>query len=253
MRSYELLRETLWRRRYIWIVHVVWLALYVMFWWLYYPDPEEFGGVLFLSGGFLLPLALSAGIIGDDIASGRICVVLTRPLRPGTLFVYRLLGLSLQGAIHFLLGGIVILVLHVVTRKGSTEGLAFWLFLSWLLFNTWAALSTSSSVLLKRSHNSLLLLVAFVTIGGVLHILIWNLRNYAIGDVLKGILRYGFPPDGLLRDLGNGEFEEKNVTLAGLDLPRALVYTVHSLLLTVVYALPGILIFRKKQFLSERD
>lgn len=253
MRAYELLKETFWRRRYIWIVHVVWLALYVMFWWLYYPDPEEFGGLLFLCGGFLLPLALSAGIIGDDVASGRICVVLTRPLRPGTLFAYRLLGLSLQGAIHFLLAGIVILVLRLVTRKGSTEDLAFWLFLSWLLFNTWAALSTSSSVLVKRSQNSLFLLVAFITIGGVLQILIWNLRNYAVGDVLKGILRYGFPPHTLLRDLGNGEFEEKNLVLAGLHLPRTLVYTAHSLLLTMIYAVPGVLIFRKKQFLAERD
>ncbi|MBN2134044.1 MAG: hypothetical protein JW741_31360 [Sedimentisphaerales bacterium] len=253
MRAYELLKETLWRRRSIWIVHVVWLALYLMFWWLYYPDPEEFGGVLFLCGGFLLPLALSAGIMGDDIASGRICVVLTRPLRPGTLFFYRLLGLSLQGAIHFLLAGVVILAFHVVTRKGSTEGLAFWLFLSWLLFNTWAALSTSSSVLVRRSQNSLLLLVAFVTLGGVMSILIWNLRDYAIADVLKGILRYGFPPHELLTDLGKGEFEEKNLALAGLHLPRALVYAVHSLLLTVLYAVPGILIFRKKQFFAERD
>jgi len=253
MRAYELLKETFWRRRHIWAVHVVWLALYVMFWWLYYPDPEEFGGLLFLCGGFLLPLALGAGIIGDDVASGRICVVLTRPLRPGTLFVYRLLGLSLQGAIHFLLAGIVILLLHVVTRKGSTEDLAFWLFLSWLLFNTWAALSTSSSVLLKRSQNSLLLLVAFVTVGGAMHILIWNLRNYAAGDVLKGILTYCFPPHTLLKDLGNGEYEEEYLALASLRLPRALVYAVHSFLLTAVYAAPGILIFRKKQFLSERN
>ncbi|UCG58753.1 MAG: hypothetical protein JSU70_04410 [Phycisphaerales bacterium] len=253
MRAYELVKETFWRRRSIWIVHVLWLSLYLMFWWLYYPDPEEFGGLLFLCGGFLLPLALGAGILGDDIASGRICVVLTRPLRPGTLFSYRLLGLSLQAAVHFMLAGIVILAFHVVTGKGSTEGLALWLFLSWLLFNTWAALSTSSSVLVKRSQNSLLLLVASVTVGIVINFLIWHLRDYAVGDVLKGFLRYCFPPYGLLTDLGKGEFEEKNVALAGLHLPRTLVYAVHSLLLTVVYAVPGILIFRKKQFLSERD
>jgi len=253
MRAYELLKETLWRRRYIWIVHVVWLALYLMFWWLYYPDPEEFGGIVLVLGGFLLPLALSAGILGDDIASGRICVLLTKPLRPGTLFSYRLLGLSLQAAAHFLLVGVVIVLLHLVTRKGGTEGLALWLFLSWLLFNTWAALSTSLSVVVKRAHNSLLLLVASVTIGGAMSILIWNLRNYAAGDVLKGFLTYCFPPHGLLGDLGKGEYEEKNLALAGLHLPRTLVYTAHSLLLTVVYAGVGILIFRKKQFFSERE
>jgi hypothetical protein len=89
MKAYELIKETFSRRGYIWIVHIVWLALYGMFWWLFLPSGPEFGRFIFIWGGFFLPLALTAGIFGDDIASGRICVLVTKPggraMYPGRL------------------------------------------------------------------------------------------------------------------------------------------------------------------------
>ena len=77
------------------------------------------GRFLFIWAGFFLALALSAGIFGDDIASGRICVLVTKPFWVGELYIYRLLGLSLQAAIHLLLAGGVILVVHLLMRKGN--------------------------------------------------------------------------------------------------------------------------------------
>src|SRR4030066_247250 len=156
MKAYELMKETFSRRGYIWIVHVVWLALYGIFWWLFLPSGEEFGRFIFIWGGFFLPLALTAGIFGDDIASGRICVLVTKPLWPGELYLCRLLGLSLQAAVQFILAGFLVFILHFITKKGNTEYLSLWLFVSWLLFNTVAALSTSLSVVVGRTYNSLL-------------------------------------------------------------------------------------------------
>ena len=118
MRAYELMKETFFRRTYIWIVHVIWLALYGVFWWLFLPEAPEFGKFLFIWAGFFLPLALSAGIFGDDIASGRICVIVTRPFWTGELYIYRVLGLSLQAAVHLLLAGAIVLILHATMRQG---------------------------------------------------------------------------------------------------------------------------------------
>ena len=90
MRAYELMKETFSRKMHIWIVHVVWLVLYACFWVLFLNEEEDvFGQYLFIWGGFLLPLALSAGIFGDDIASGRIRVLMTKPFWPGELYIYR--------------------------------------------------------------------------------------------------------------------------------------------------------------------
>ena len=75
MRAYELMKETLSRKMYIYIVHLSWFAIYGLLFTLRVQEEESFHGVLFVFGGFFLPLALSAGIFGDDISSGRICVL----------------------------------------------------------------------------------------------------------------------------------------------------------------------------------
>jgi len=253
MRAWELVKETLWRREYLWIVHLVWLAFYGAFWWLFLPDPEEFGNFVFLWGGFLLPLALSAGIMGDDIASGRICVLVTKPFWLGELYLYRLLGLSVQGALHFVLAGVMVLVLHVVTRKGSMSGVGLWLLSTWLLFNTFAALSTSLSVVVKRVHNALLLFVATLTLVVVAALLVHSVQGGALEPVVTGFFRYPFPPFELLGDLAKGEYAKETLTVGSWHIPKSVACAAHSLLLTVVYAGIGIFLFARRQFLSQRE
>ena len=102
------------------MVHVIWLVLYGVFYWLFVPEMPEMGRLLFIWAGFFLALALSAGIFGDDIASGRICVLVTKPFWVGELYLYRLLGLSLQAAVHLLLAGGVILVVHAVMPRATS-------------------------------------------------------------------------------------------------------------------------------------
>jgi len=251
MRAYELLKETFCRKLYILIVHLSWLALYGMFYWLTLPDAGEisgFGRFIFIWGGFFLALALSAGIFGDDISSGRICVLVTKPFPSGELYIYRLLGLSLQAAVHFVLAWFVIFILHVLMGKGSMDNLGLWLFASWLLFNTCAALSTSLSVVVGRAYNALLLLVVFVTGFFVVSWLMNTTQQQAETGVLFSFIKYACPPFELLSKFAGGEYGKYSLTVGRFSLTKSVACVVHSLILTVVYSIVGIVLLSRRQF-----
>lgn len=253
MRAYELIKETFLRRTFIWIAHLSWLALYGLFWWLFVPDANEFGRFIFLFSGFFLPLALSAGIFGDDIASGRICVLVTKPFWTGQLYIYRFLGLSLQAAVHFILVGFLASILCAVMRKGSTEGLAIWYLASWLLFNTCAALSTSLSVVLGRSFNSLLLLVIIVTGSFVIGLLMRYVSSQAMTGWLMDFVRYAWPPFELLGKFAAGEYDKYSLTVGRFSMAKNVACVVHCLMLTVVYGIIGITLLCTREFSRVRD
>ncbi|MHC4519696.1 MAG: hypothetical protein ACYTAS_13985 [Planctomycetota bacterium] len=253
MRAYELIKETFLRRTFIWIVHVSWLVLYGLFWWLFVPDADEFGGFVFLWSGFFLPLALSAGIFGDDIASGRICVLVTKPFWSGQLYIYRFLGLSLQAAVHFILVGVLTLVLCAFMRKSSIEGLGMWLLASWLLFNTFAALSTSLSVVLGRSFNSLLLLVIIVTGWFVTKLLMGLLQGQAMTGAFMDFVRYAWPPFELLGKFAGGEYDKYSLTVGRFSVTKNIACVVHCLMLTVAYGVVGITLLCRREFSRVRD
>lgn len=253
MRAYELIKETFFRRSYIWIVHVVWLALYGSFWWLLLPEGNEFGRFILIWGGFLLPLALSAGIFGDDISSGRICVLMTKPFWSGQLYLYRLAGLSLQAAVHLLLAGGLVLVLHAGMHKGRIDNLGSWLFASWLLFNTCAALSTSLSVVVGRAYNSLLLLVTAATGYFILTLLLACLGSQASMGVALGFIRYAWPPFELLSRFAGGDFGRYSLTVGRLGLTESTACVVHSFMLTAAYSVAGIVLLGTREFSRVRD
>ena len=251
MRAYDLIKETFNRKLYILIVHLSWLALYGMFYWLTLPDAGEvsdFGRFIFIWGGFFLALALSAGIFGDDISSGRICVLVTKPFRTGELYIYRLLGLLLQATVHFILAWFVIFILHIIMRKGSMDNLVLWLFASWLLFNTCAALSTSLSVVVGRAYNALLLLVVFVTGFFVMNWLMHTTRQQADTGVLFSFIKFACPPFELLSKFAGGEYGKYSLTVGRFSLTKSAACVVHSLILTLVYSIVGIVLLSRRQF-----
>ena len=254
MRAYELMKETFSRKMHIWIVHVVWLVLYACFWVLFLNEEEDvFGQYLFIWGGFLLPLALSAGIFGDDIASGRIRVLMTKPFWPGELYIYRLLGLSLQGAVHFVLAGCVIYLVHIFIGKGSLEFVDSWLFSSWLLFIVCTAMSTSLSVVLRRAYNCLLLVVAIATVSIVVSFLSFYHSEEIGTKVFVGFMRYAGPPFGLLTKLGKREYGEYSLIVGKYSLVKSVACVTHSLVLTVLYSIVGIILLSKRQFTGEHS
>jgi len=253
MRAYELIKETFFRRTYIWVVHLVWLALYGMYWWLFLPDLADWGRFVLIWGGLLLALALSAGIFGDDIASGRICVLATKPFWSGYLYIYRMVGLSLQAAVHLLLAGCLIIVLQSLTRRVNMNGLALWLLASWLLFNACAALSTSLSVVVERAFNSLVILFFAVTGYVIVALLASELRGQSEPPMLQEIIRYACPPFELLQKFAGGEHGQYSLTFGRFSTTKAAACIVHALVLTIAYSTIGIVLLCRRDFSRVRD
>jgi hypothetical protein len=247
MRACELIKETFCRKLYIWIVNLSWLAFYgfifVLFHELTVPESEEFYTFLFVWSGCLLPFLLSTGIFGDDIASGRICVLVTKPFWSGELYVYRFMGLSLQAFLHLVLAGCIIFVLHSTMGIGNIDKLGLWLLSSWLLFNTWAAMLTSVSIVVRRAHDSLFVFVILIFV----YILVGFLMTFHYKGtgtkVFMGFLRYAGPPFELLWKLAKQKY----------SLTQSVACVVHSLVLTLFYSIVGIIILSKQQFTCERD
>ena len=239
MKAYALITETFRRKASIRIIHLSWLGTYAMI--FLFPLPPEawyWGPFLFGWSGCLLPLLLSEGIFGDDIASGRIRLLVTEPIRPAELYVYRFLGLSLQAVIHFLAVSVLVLLLHHLTGRGNADHFMVWVLVSWLLFNAWAALSTSLSVVLRRAHNSMLLFIVSAGVFLLLSMLMSFFPKSVYVDVLLRVVRYTCPPVELLGNIAIG----KSGVLQGLG---SVTYT---LILTALYGAAGIVLLGKREF-----
>ncbi|MCP4612891.1 MAG: hypothetical protein GY845_29715 [Planctomycetes bacterium] len=253
MRTYELMKETLSRKLYIYIVHSSWLATYGLFFALRAGVDQSFHGILFIWGGFFLPLALSAGIFGDDISSGRICVLATKPFWLGKLYIYRLLGLSVQGAIHFVITGCILVAIHGILGIGNIDNLVLSLFSCWLLFNTWAAISASLSVVVKRAYNFIYLLAVFLFLTSLSSILGWNNPDDTITKVISALGTYVCPPFTLLSRMVEGEYSKYSLIVGKYSSIKAVACVTHTIVLTVLYSITGILLLSKRQFTCSRE
>jgi len=253
MKAYELIRETFFRKTYVWVAHLSWLVIYGLFWLLFLPSGMEAGAFIFLWGGFFLPLALSAGILGNDIASGRICVLATKPLWLGQFYIYRLLGLSLQGAVHLLLGGGIVFVLDALLGRGTPNRLGLWLFATWLLFNACAALSTSLSVVVKRAYNSLALLLAAALFYLLLDVLAGYWLEYGTAEFVRKLIQFTWLPFKLLYRMAEGRYGKYSFAAGKYGFTKTLACTIHCLILTTVYATIGVHLLTRRQFFSQRD
>jgi hypothetical protein len=239
-----LIIETLQRKRYISIVHVAWLGTYAAIFLIAFPPKLwNWGAFVFGWSGCMLPLLISAGVFGDDIASGRIGLLVTKPVRVLELYVFRLLGLSLQGALHLTAAGVLIFGLHRLTGRGSIDHLATWLLAAWLIFNTWVALSTSVSVVAKRERNAMVVFVVAVAAVFAVSAAVNFFPEAIATKLLMGVMRYACPPVEFLVGLAKAEH----------SLIRGLGDVGHSLILTVCYAAVGILILGMREFKRAGD
>ena len=253
MRAYELMKETLSRKLYIYIVHLCWFVTYGLLFTLRVQAAEHFHRILFMWGGFFLPLVLSAGIFGDDISSGRICVLATKPFWLGKLYIYRLLGLSVQGAVHFVITGGILLIVHGITGLGYIDDLYSWLFSSWLLFNTWAAISTALSVVVKRAYNFIFLLAALLFFGLLNSTLGWNNPDDSMTKIISAFVKYVCPPFKLLTRMVEGEYSKYSLIVGKYSSIKAVACVVHTFVLTVSYSIVGILLLSRRQFTCSRE
>jgi len=244
MKARVLMAETFLRKASIRFLHLCWLGTCAAIFLIPLP-PEgwQWGGFVFAWSGCLLPLVISAGIFGDDIASGRIRMAVTEPIRLWEFYLYRFLGLSLQGAVHLVAAGALILVLHRLTGRGGLNHFAAWLLASWLIFNAWVALSTSVSVVARRDQNSMLVLLGTIAVVFPLYMLMLFFEDSLGTKIYHEIVRYAGPPVELLVQLGRGE-----CSLSGYVAGVA-----HSLGLTVLYGAVGILLLNKREFTYVAD
>jgi ABC-type transport system involved in multi-copper enzyme maturation permease subunit len=239
MKAYAIIVETFRRKGSVRFLHLGWLGTYAAVFLIPMPpDSWPWGAFVFICSGCLLPLVLSAGIFGDDIASGRIRLLVTEPIRPAELYIYRFLGLTLQAAVHLLAAGALILLLHRLTNRGSVAHFAAWILAAWLIFNAWTALSTSLSVLVRREHNSLLLVLGTIAAVFPLYLLLLFFENSLGTKIYHGILNYAGPPVELLGRVALGRY-----SLAG-----AVAHVAHCLLLTVLYGVIGIVLLDRREF-----
>jgi hypothetical protein len=268
MRAYEFIKETFRRKAYIQIVHISWLAIYGLLFLI--PVPREawqvwpWGLMLFVWSGCTLPLLISAGIIGDDIASGRIGLIITKPFWPGLIYIYRFFGLSLQALVHIIIAVSMILILQSIgggneeqldqwaaefegmgmfSGRSNIENLSMWALSSWLIFNNWVALSVTLSTVLKRAFNSICLFVSIGFVYFLVTILTQLLPEHSTTKAIMTIVRYACPQIESLYHLANGKY----------SLINSWGCVAYSLSLTAIYGIIGIMILCIRQFECARD
>ena len=251
MRAYEIMKETLLRRRFILIIHLVILALYAVLFlpWLPPAFRMSWPPIMLFGSGCILPLIISAGIFGDDIASGRIAVLVTKPMRAAELYWWRAAGLLAQGAAHFLVAIIILVVFCCMRGRG---GLAWArgdlasafsnMLAAFMLYCSTMALCTTVSVVVKRGFNSVIVFVGFVVIDETLRSLWSQYPEAWLTHWLSQCVKYGCPPVELILTA----VREK-------PLASQLLVGLYTLGLTAAYTGIGIFLLSRRQFPQARD
>jgi ABC-type transport system involved in multi-copper enzyme maturation permease subunit len=245
----EVLRESLFRRRFIPLLHIVYLGVYLLVYGIFCvipSGPTRWGLWLFIWSGCLLPVLLTAGAFGDDIASGRILQLVTKPVSLGTLYVLRALGVFIQCAVHLAVCYSLVFVLHSLTGQGGQESLGPWFLASLLASLAWLTLSCSLSTFLLREYN-----IVVIMIGSILVVMLWqsvvvvaSVANWPmVSEVANGVVVYGMPPVVLLLRLGMQKY----------NLVGGLAVGAHALGMATLYAAIGILILTHREFLRRRE
>lgn len=230
----SVVEETFCRRAYIRIVHLSWLGIYaVLFLVPFPPSIWNWGTFIFFWSGCLLPVLISSGAFGDDIATGRIALLATKPFSLYRLFWYRVIGTCLQCVGNIGVVYVLIVALHRLTEHGGREHLGQWCLYACLVSLTWVALSTALSVLVSRDHNAIALILASVVVFLLLSSLMSFAPDHIVSKALLKATTYSCPPVIALLPLVDKEDPWLKVALVLHALGLATLYgTLGGFLLT---------------------
>lgn len=246
MYATALMIETYRRRRIIPLAHVLFGAAYALLFVLsWYTDAPPVGGYIFLASGMFLPLVLSVGIFGSDIASGRFRVLSTEPIPLYAFYAWRLAGMVLQAVIQVTAVVLVAFAMHAAFGKCNLAHLGRWLFVTLMMFVSMAAFSTTVSVAVKAESNSLLvflLLPAFVFLS-ILHRVAADPFWAEVCEWPLTVGRYALPPVELLFRAAD---EPK-------PWPEVLGACLHAAGLTLIYAVAGVALLERRQYKPQRS
>ena len=241
MVAWELIKETVLRRGFIPIVHLALCCSYAVLPLCARRHDFILGHVPFVLGGVLLPAILSTGIFGNDMVSGRIFVLVTKPIRFSELYLWRWFGLTMQGLLHLLVAGMILVTVHRLGGHGSSAHLHVWLFLSLLLFSAVAALSTTLSIVVKRSDN-----VMFM-IGILLCVVVFKMylasAQTKVTEIVDALIKYGLPSVEILYQCGAPD----------CAFSQRLGAASHVMALTGLYGAIGIALLHYKEFKRQCD
>ena len=246
---YEVLKETFLRRRFIPMLHVLYMVVYIMVFTIYYLLPSkstQWELWLFVWSGCLFPVLLTAGLFGDDIASGRILQLLIKPISLGTLYLMRVLGVFIQCVIHLTVCFSMLFIMYLLTEQQARGHLGLWFLASVLISLTWLMLSASISTFMLREYN-----VVLVLIGSIVVFMLWQSASIiasiadwpVISKVADGFMIYGVPPVGLLFKLGTQKYSTAGV----------LAVTLHAVAMAALYIVIGIVVLTHREFIRKRE
>lgn len=246
---YEVLKETFLRRRFIPMLHVLYVVVYIMVFTIYYLLPSkspQWELWLFGWSGCLFPVLLTAGLFGDDIASGRILQLLIKPISLGTLYLMRVLGVFIQCVIHLAVCFLMLFIMYLLTEQQAKGHIGLWFLASVLISLTWLMLSASISTFMLREYN-----VVVVLIGSIVVFMLWQSASIVasiadwpvISKAADGFMIYGVPPVGLLFRLGMQKY-----STAG-----SLAVTLHAVTIAALYTVIGIVILTHREFIRKRE
>jgi ABC-type transport system involved in multi-copper enzyme maturation permease subunit len=235
MRLYELVKETVLREPLVLVAHLALFGLYIMLGLLPTRGATQWGKPLFLLAGIFLPMLVTRGIFGDDIATGRITVLATEPMRFATLYLGRLAGVVAQCVVHLAVGSGIFLVISLALGKGSFVNFPLWLLGALCLFTAFAALSCTLSLIVKGSYNFMALLFGTAAFG--LMVSLMGPAATGLSGVLVRVVKYAFPPVQLLGAMCRGATPVEAALRCG-----------HAALLAAVYATIGVIILNKREF-----
>ncbi len=245
----EILKETVFRRRFIPMLHGLYLGIYITIYIIFFLLPSETGRWelwLFIWSGCLFPVLLTAGLFGDDIASGRILQLLIKPISLRTLYLLRVLGVFIQCVVHLAVCYLLLFIVYRITGQETKGHLGLWFLASVLISLTWLMLSASFSTFLLREYN-----IVMVLIGSIVVFMLWQSASTvavimgwsALSKLADGIMIYGVPPVALLFRLSMQKY-----SMAG-----SIVVALHTVAMAALYAIVGIVILTHREFLRKRE
>jgi ABC-type transport system involved in multi-copper enzyme maturation permease subunit len=245
----EVFKETVFRRRFIPMVHMLYMGVYITIYIIFYLLPSETGQWelwLFIWSGCLFPVLLTAGLFGDDIASGRMLQLLIKPISLRTLYLMRVLGVFIQCVVHLAVCYLLLFIVYRITGQEAKGHLGLWFFASVLVSLTWLMLSASFSTFLLREYN-----IVMVLIGSIVVFMLWQSASTvaaitgwsALSKLVDGMMIYGMPPIALLFRLSMQKY-----SMAG-----SIAVTLHAVSMAALYAIVGIVILTHREFVRKRE
>jgi len=241
MVAWELVKETVLRRGFILLIHLVWCCPYAILPLYEWRHDFILGHIPFVLGGLLLPAILSTGIFGNDMVSGRIFVLVMKPLRFSELYLWRWFGLTVQGFIHLLVAGVILVTVHHLGGHGSIAQIHIWLVLSLLLFSAVAALSTTLSIIVKRGDN-VMFMIGILICAIVFNVFLVSAQTKGT-EIVGALIKYGLPSVEILFQCGAPDYA----------ISQRLGAASYVLALTGLYGAIGIALLRYKEFKRQCD